>query len=65
MLYAIHVCVIYIRDLSKTRNPKRPDQKYFDVNLISEVDSNDENYQDFLKEYGSYVVQRVKLFSNK
>jgi hypothetical protein len=54
-----------IKDMSKTRNPKKPDQRYFDLRLVSEVDATGEAFEDFLKDYAKYVLTRAKQFSNK
>lgn len=50
----------------RTRNPKNPEQKYFDFHEISYVDDEDESaFEEFIHNYASYVVTRVKLFSSK
>lgn len=54
-----------IKDMSKTRNPKKPDHKYFDVRQISELDEASEEYQSFVKAYASFVLYRAKTFSNR
>ena len=53
------------RDMSKTRNPKKPDQKYFDLRHVSEVDDIGAPYEPFIHAYGGYVLLRSKVFSNK
>ena len=54
-----------VRSLSKARNPKKPDQKYYDLRVISEVDVNSQSYQPFIKAYAGYIIQRTKFFSGK
>jgi len=55
-----------VKDMSKTRNPKKPDQRYFDVRIIGEeVDKNSETYELFMREYSKYVLTRSKFFSSR
>ena len=54
-----------IKDMSKVRNPKSPDHKYFDLALIKEVDDASAPYESFLSSYSAYVLYRAKTFSNK
>lgn len=49
----------------KTRNPKTPDHRYFDVRLVSELDVLSAGYTKFVRAYGSYVLFRAKSFSSK
>jgi hypothetical protein len=58
------------KHLSKTRNPKNRNQKYFDLKVLTDITNNkkqDQNeiYQAFLKSYGNYLFQRMKSFSGK
>jgi hypothetical protein len=54
-----------MKNMSKVRNPKSPDHKYFDVALIKEVDDSSAPYESFVAQYGAYVLHRAKTFSNK
>lgn len=54
-----------IRDMAKTKNPKKPDQKYFENKLIGNFDTNGAPYESFVKSYSSYVIFRTKFFSNR
>ncbi len=55
-----------LKDLSKTRNAKKPDHKYFELRrLTSDLDDTSVAFDSFISAYGSYVVQRAKLFSGK
>ena len=49
----------------KTRNPKSPDHKYFDVQKIGEIDalSTAAGLQDYVTAYASYVIFRAKAFT--
>lgn len=51
--------------MSRTRNPKKPTHKYFDLQLIDDLDINSEIYQDFVVQYAKYVLYRAKTFSGK
>ena len=51
--------------MSKTRNPKKADQKYFDLRHVSELDDNGASYESFVHAYGAYVIHRAKTFSSK
>ena len=51
--------------MSKTRNPKRPDHKYFDQSMITELDTFSEPFEGFVKAYASFVLFRAKWFSAK
>lgn len=53
------------RTLSKARNPKKPDQKYYDIKIISDLDPNSQSYQAFVKSYSAYIIHRTKTFSGK
>ena len=54
-----------IKDMSRVRNPKSPDHKYFDLAFIKEVDDASAPYESFLASYAAYVLYRAKTFSNK
>ena len=54
-----------IKDMSKVRNPKNPEHKYFDLALIREVDDASATYEPFVGAYAAYVMHRSKTFSNK
>ena len=54
-----------IKDMSKVRNPKSPDHKYFDLSLVKEVDDASAPYESFVGAYSTYVLFRAKAFSNK
>ena len=51
--------------MSKTRNPKKPDQKYFDLRHVSELDDNSAAFEPFVHAYGAYVIHRTKSFSSR
>ena len=54
-----------MKDMSKTRNAKKPDQRYFDMKLLGSqlVDTaSNEGYVALLKDYGKFVISRAKLF---
>lgn len=53
------------REMSRLRNPKQPDHKYFDIKMITELDATSESYKEFIKAYASYVIARHKSFSSK
>lgn len=55
-----------LKDLSKTRNPKKPDHKYFDLRKLgADLDTIGQPFESFVAAYGTYVINRAKLFSNK
>ena len=49
----------------KSRNPKNPEQRYFDLDEISIVDRQGENFADFIYAYAEYVVYRLRNISGK
>lgn len=53
--------------MAKTRNPKSPDHKYFDVKKIAELDdlSVAAGLQEYVSAYASYVVFRAKSFTTR
>lgn len=53
------------RDMSKTRNPKKPDHKYFELSMITELDAVSEPFEKFVKSYASFVLFRAKWFRAK
>ena len=54
-----------VRSMSRTRNPKNPDHRYFDISLISELDEPSSLYSEFVNNYAQYVLLRSKVFSAK
>ena len=54
-----------IKDMSRVRNPKNPDHKYFDLSLVKEVDDVSAPYEPFVAAYSAYVLHRAKMFSSK
>eukprot|EP01033_Poteriospumella_lacustris_P003480 gene3479-2570_t len=55
-----------LKDMSKTRNAKKPDHKYFELRrLTSDLDDNSLPYEAFVSSYGAFVLQRAKLFFGK
>ena len=54
-----------MKSLSRVRNPKNPDHKYFDVKPIAEVDVMGEPYSKFIAAYATHVIYRTKNFSGK
>jgi len=54
-----------IRSMSRTRNPKNPDHRYFDIRLISNIDEPSESYKAYITSYATYVLYRMKNFSSK
>jgi hypothetical protein len=65
-LDACHSFAYAMKDLSKLRNPKKPDHKYFDVRrIVNDLDDLSVLYEPFVAGYASYVIYRVKFFSNK
>lgn len=55
-----------LKDMSKTRNAKKPDHKYFELRrLTSDLDDNSLPYESFVSSYGAFVLQRAKLFFGK
>lgn len=60
--------------LSKTRNPKHPDYRYFDTRQFAEagydaaVGNGEEggpSHEAFVTAYGKYVLYRTRNFSSK
>ena len=51
--------------MTRVRNPKNPDHKYFDAHLINELDAKSESYEHFVAAYSAYVLNRAKLFCGK
>jgi hypothetical protein len=51
--------------MAKTRNPKNPDHKYFDIKTIGELDeaSATPEIQSYVTVYASYVIFRAKSFT--
>jgi hypothetical protein len=49
----------------KSRNPKNPDQRYFDLEEISIVDKAGDKYSEFIYAYAEYVMHRIKSISGK
>ena len=54
-----------VRSMSRTRNPKNPDHRYFDIRLISNTDEPSEAYKGYINSYATYVLYRIKNFSSK
>jgi len=54
-----------IKDMSRVRNPKNPDHKYFDLSLVKEVDDVSAPFEPFVAAYSAYVLHRAKTFSSK
>ena len=54
-----------LRDMMKSRNPKNPEQRYFDLDEISIVDRQGERFADFIYAYAEYVVYRLRNISGK
>jgi hypothetical protein len=57
------LCIWDNRDLSKTRNPKNPEHKYFSIAAISKLDELSAEYEPFVSAYAAYVIQRAKTFT--
>lgn len=57
------ICHIALRDLSKTRNPKSPEHRYFSVSALTELDEAGAAYEEFVTFYATFVIQRSKLFT--
>ena len=53
------------RDMSRERNPKKPDHRYFDTRLVSDVDESGEIYEEFILAYATYVLYRARNFAGK
>jgi hypothetical protein len=49
----------------KSRNPKNPEQRYFDLDEISIVDKAGDPFADFIYAYAEYVVYRLRNISGK
>ena len=56
---------MHCRDMAKTRNPKNPDHRYFDVQKIGELSEPNvaAGLQDYVTHYAEYVVFRAKSFT--
>jgi len=54
-----------IRDMAKTRNPKKPDHRYFDANCLSDLEDNSREYEEYIQAYAKYVIYRMKSFTGK
>jgi HIV Tat-specific factor 1 len=54
-----------IKEMSRVRNPKKPDHRYFDSKHITELDQKSEPYEYFVSAYFNYVLNRMKSFSGK
>lgn len=55
-----------MKDMSATRNLKKPDHKYFELRrLTADLDDNSVPFDNFISSYGSFVFQRTKFFSGK
>lgn len=54
-----------IKDMVKTRNPKKPDHRYFDAKKLTELDDNSVEYEEYTQAYAAYVIQRAKSFTSK
>jgi hypothetical protein len=54
-----------LRDMVKTRNPKKPDQRYFDANCLTDLDDNSSEYEEYIQAYAKYVIYRMKSFTGK
>ena len=52
-----------MKSLSRVRNPKNPDHKYFDIRPIADVDANGEPYEKFIAAYATHVIYRTKNFA--
>ena len=51
--------------MMKSRNPKNPEQRYFDLDEISVVDRQGESFADLIYAYAEYVVYRLRNISGK
>lgn len=53
--------------MTKTRNPKNPDHRYFDVQKIGELNelSVAAGLQEYVSHYAEYVVFRAKAFTGR
>ncbi len=51
--------------MAKTRNPKNPDHRYFDVQKIGELSELNvaAGLQEYVTHYAEYVVYRAKAFT--
>lgn len=54
-----------IRDMTKSRNPKNPEQRYFDLDEISIVDKAGDKYADFIYAYAEFVTYRIRYISGR
>lgn len=55
-----------MKTLARTRNPKKPDQRYFDLKILTkDLDTGSQAYQQLIKAYSNYVFYRVKNFDGK
>jgi hypothetical protein len=48
-----------LRDMAKTRNPKKPDQRYFDANCLSDLDDNSSEYEEYIKLGGGAWLRKL------
>jgi len=53
------------RDMARERNPKKPDHRYFDSNLVCELDALGQPYEQFISDYAQYVFFRARNFRQK
>ena len=52
-----------LKDMAKTRNPKKPDHRYFEVRVISDVDDASVQFEKYVRAYAAYVLHRSKSFT--
>ena len=51
--------------MSRARNIKSPDHRYFDMDVISELSDDGEPFADLVVSYATYVLSRAKMFSGR
>lgn len=51
--------------MSKARNPKKTDHKYFDPKMVEMLDKAGAPFKSFVQTYSAYVMYRMKNFSSK
>lgn len=51
--------------MSRARNIKSPDHRYFDMDVISELSDEGEPFVDLVVSYATYVLTRAKTFSGR
>ena len=51
--------------MARVRNPKKPDHRYFDISMISELDEASQKFERFVVAYASFVINRAKVISGK